>query len=175
MEDTHVQLMAAGFGCKVGWLPTKYVGLPICLGKPKKHLWDPVVERHEKRLSTWKGRHLSLGGCVALIKSVLSSISIYFLSCFRCPKSVVIRKLQWDFLWNDHIDKKIFHLVKWDVVCKPIVHDGLGIRSMEHMKKSLFGKWLWRLGNSVQGLWRQIIVDKYKVQREGWYVLNLHC
>eukprot|EP00268_Persea_americana_P028341 TRINITY_DN27528_c0_g1_i1.p1 TRINITY_DN27528_c0_g1~~TRINITY_DN27528_c0_g1_i1.p1 ORF type:complete len:151 (-),score=24.51 TRINITY_DN27528_c0_g1_i1:219-614(-) len=78
MEDTHVQLLATAFGCRVGWLPTKYLGLPLCLGTTKKHLWDPVVERLEKRLSIWKGRYLSLGGRVALTKSVLSSIPIYF-------------------------------------------------------------------------------------------------
>ena len=67
-----------------------------------------------------------------------------------------------------------FYLVKWEVVCKPTAHGGLGIQSIENMNKSLIGKWLWRLGNSVQGLWRQIIVDKYKVQRKGWYIPNLH-
>ena len=84
-----------------------------------------------------------------------------------------IEKLQRDFLWNDQIDKRKFHLVKWEVVCEPIVHVGLGIRSIENVNKSLIGKWLWRLGNSIQGLCRQIIVDKYKVQREGWYIPNL--
>lgn len=30
------------------------------------------------------------------------------------------------------------------------------------MNIALLGKWLWTMGNSVQGLWRRIIVDKYK-------------
>eukprot|EP00268_Persea_americana_P028345 TRINITY_DN27528_c0_g4_i1.p1 TRINITY_DN27528_c0_g4~~TRINITY_DN27528_c0_g4_i1.p1 ORF type:complete len:130 (-),score=22.39 TRINITY_DN27528_c0_g4_i1:76-465(-) len=87
----------------------------------KKHLWDLVVDWHEKKLSSWKGRYLSLGGLVILIKSNLSSIPIYILSYFRYPKSVVLRieKLQRDFLWNDIIDKRKLHLVKWEVVCKP--------------------------------------------------------
>lgn len=32
------------FGCKVEKLPTKYLGLPLCLGVQKKSLWDSVVE-----------------------------------------------------------------------------------------------------------------------------------
>ena len=53
-EESHVAFLAHVFGCKVGKLPAKYLGLPLCLGLPKKHLWDPVVERIEKKLSSWK-------------------------------------------------------------------------------------------------------------------------
>lgn len=56
-------------------------------------------------------------------------------------------------------------------VCKS--NGGLGIRSIEKMNKAMLGKWLWRLGNSFQGLWRQIIIDKYQVSREGWCVSKL--
>lgn len=56
-----------------------------------------------------------MGGHVILIKSVLSSIPIEFLSCFRCPKNVIqrIEKMQRDFLWNDSMEKRKFHLVNW--------------------------------------------------------------
>lgn len=37
------QLMADLFGCKVGTLPLKYLGLPLCVGIPKRSMWDPVV------------------------------------------------------------------------------------------------------------------------------------
>lgn len=53
-------------------------------------------------------------------------------------------KIQHSFLWNDTIDKKIFHLVKWEVVYNPIALGGLGIQSIKKMKKALLGKWLWR-------------------------------
>lgn len=36
-----------------------------------------------KRLSKWKGRNLSLGGIIVLIKSVLSSLLLYYFSFFR--------------------------------------------------------------------------------------------
>ena len=147
-ENNHVAFLADVFGCKVGKLPSKYLGIPLCLGFPKKHLWDSVVERIEKKLSSWKGRYLSMGGRVTLIKSVLSSIPVYFLSCFHCPKAVVrrIERLQRDFLWNDSIGKKKYHLVQWENVCKPLSKGGLGIRSVEKVNKALLGKWLWRVG-----------------------------
>ena len=82
-----------------------------------------------------------MGGCVTNIKSVLSSIPIYFLSCCRCPKSVMrkIEKIQRDFLWNDSMQKRKYHLVKWESVCKPIDQGGLGICSIEKVNKALLG------------------------------------
>ena len=44
-ESSHIAFLANVFGCKVGKLPSKYLGIPLCLGFPKKHLWDSVVER----------------------------------------------------------------------------------------------------------------------------------
>lgn len=35
--------MAISFGCKVGKLPIKYLGLPLCMGIPKRKIWNPVV------------------------------------------------------------------------------------------------------------------------------------
>ena len=69
-----------------------------------------------------------MGGRVTLIKSVLSSIPIYFLSCFHCLKTVLrrIERIQRDFLWNDSIEKKKYHLVEWENVCKPLSQGGLG-------------------------------------------------
>ena len=50
MEDHDIKNLADVFGCKVGQLLIKYMGLPLCLGLPKKSLWDPVVERLDKKL-----------------------------------------------------------------------------------------------------------------------------
>lgn len=75
--------LADSFGCRFRKIPSKYLGLPLCVGLPKKDLWDLVVEHIGKKLSSWKERYLSVGGQITLIKSVLSSFPIYFLSHFR--------------------------------------------------------------------------------------------
>ena len=62
MEDSNVTLLADVFGCRVGKLPLKYLGLPLCMGMPKKSLWDSIVVHIDKKLSSWKGRYLSRGG-----------------------------------------------------------------------------------------------------------------
>lgn len=71
VDGSQVDYLANVFGCKVGNLPSKYLGLPLCLGLPKKHLWDSVLKWIEKKLSSWKCRYLSMGGRLTLIKSFL--------------------------------------------------------------------------------------------------------
>ncbi|GAU43919.1 hypothetical protein TSUD_28600 [Trifolium subterraneum] len=71
--------------CKVGQIPFIYLGLPIG-GNPRRHsLWIPLLEKIRKRLSGWKSHSLSMGGHLVLLKSVLSSLLVYFLSFFKAP------------------------------------------------------------------------------------------
>ena len=74
--------------------------------------------------------------------------------------------------WNDTVESRKYHLVRWEIICKPIAQGGLGIRSIENMNKALLGKWLWRVVNATQGLWRQILINKYKAGRDGWCILD---
>lgn len=82
-----------------------------------------------------------------------------------------IEKFQRDFLWNDSIEQWKYHLVIWEVVCKPIAEGGLGIRAIDKMNNTLLGKWLWRMCDSSQGLWKQILIGKCKIGRDAWSVL----
>lgn len=81
--------LASTWGCKVASFPDVYLEIPLCKGKPRKPCWDKIVEKTERRLSTWKGKYLSIGGRIILLKAVLSSLSVYFLNVFKCPAAVV--------------------------------------------------------------------------------------
>lgn len=91
----------------------------------------------ERRLSLWKGKHLSIGDRIILIKVVLSSLPVYFPSVFKCPVAVFIQKR---FLWNDDRDKRKFHLASWSQVCKPMAEGGIGIRPVRPFNIALLGK-----------------------------------
>lgn len=67
-------------GCKAGALPTKYLGLPLCVGNANKSVWSPVIERVEKKLSSWKANYLFSVGRVTLVKSALSNLPVHFMS-----------------------------------------------------------------------------------------------
>ena len=87
-EGIPMETPAPVLGCKIGSLPTSYLGLP--LGAPYKstRVWDVVEERFKKRFSLWKRQYLSKGGRLTLLKSTLSSLPTYFLSLFVIPKRV---------------------------------------------------------------------------------------
>ena len=55
-----------------------------------------------KKLSSWKGKLLSVGGRLVLINSVLSSLPMFMMSFFRIPKGA-LKKLdyyRYRFFWQ---------------------------------------------------------------------------
>lgn len=64
-----------------------------------------------------------------------------------------IEQSQRDFLWSGDGSAKKFHLVDWVSVCKPTANGGLGFRPIKMINQALLDKWLWRFGNSSEGLW----------------------
>ena len=99
-EVEDIDELAVELGCRVGALPTVYLGLPLGANHKASSMWDGVEERMRRRLALWKRQYLSKGGRITLIKSTLASILIYQLSLFRMPKLIAKRleKLQRDFL-----------------------------------------------------------------------------
>ncbi|RVW23089.1 Retrovirus-related Pol polyprotein from transposon RE1 [Vitis vinifera] len=91
-EVEEMEEMAAELGCKVGSMPSVYLGLP--LGAPNKNtsMWDGVEEKVRRRLALWKRQYISKGGRLILIKSTMASMPLYQMSLFRMPKSVARRR-----------------------------------------------------------------------------------
>ena len=82
-EVGNMEGLPSILGCGMELLPLTYLGLP--LGAPYKDLsiWNTVIEKMESKLSRWKRMHISKGGRLTLIKSTLSNIPTYYLSCFK--------------------------------------------------------------------------------------------
>ena len=129
-EGIPMETLASVLGCKIGSLPTSYLGLPLGASYKSLRVWDAVEERFRKRLSLWKRQYLSKGGHLTLLKSTLSSLPTYFLSRFVIPKRVCARleKIQKDFLWGGGALENKPHLVSWKVICVAKKDGGLGIR-----------------------------------------------
>jgi len=55
----------------------------------KLNLWYPLIDRIKNRLSGWKSHNISIGGCLVLLKYVMPSIPIYFLSFLKASASII--------------------------------------------------------------------------------------
>ena len=77
-----------------------------------------VLDVIKNRLAGWKAKHLSMGGRMILIKSVLENLPIYYLSLYKAPKAVLekmeatMRRVLWA---GCSVEKKI-NWVAWNII-----------------------------------------------------------
>ena len=171
----NMEELASELGCKVGTLPTTYLGLPLGAKHKALSVWDSVEERFRKRLASWKLQYISKGGRATLIRSSLSSLPIYHLSLFRAPLKVCARleRIQRQFLWGGSDLVKKVSLVSWATVCTEKRKGGMGIKSFSKMNKALLSKWNWRFANDKNSLWRIVIGTKFGESPDDWYTSDL--
>jgi hypothetical protein len=76
------------FGCEVGSLPFRYLGILIHFRRLKSGEWKLVEDRFEKILSSYIGKLLSYGDRLILINYVLMSLPMFMLSFLEIPNGV---------------------------------------------------------------------------------------
>ena len=94
--------------CRILPLPFMYLGIPIGDNPRRSEFWDPILRKCERKLATWKHRHISFGGRVTLINSILTAIPIYFFSFFRVPSKIIVKleAIQRRFFWGGGQDQR---------------------------------------------------------------------
>ena len=99
-DDQWANRVATHLECKLVQLPCTYLGVPLGANMRKLSSWQPMIDRIQSRLNNWKGTCISRAGRVILIKAVLHSLPIYYLSLFKLPTKVAqeINKIQRRFL-----------------------------------------------------------------------------
>lgn len=142
-EVSNIRDLAWILGCKIGFLPSLYLGLPLGASYKSKMVWGSVVYRISLRLDSWKAALLSKGGRLTLLKSTLASIPNYYLSSFTIRGAVAndIKVKLRNFLWNDMKNQHRYHLVEWKTICKPLGCGGLGVRSIREHNKVMLANW----------------------------------
>ncbi|XP_058769032.1 uncharacterized mitochondrial protein AtMg01250-like [Vicia villosa] len=86
--EWYINAALSFLSCKKGAIPFKFLGLIVGDNPRRKKVWLDVVKNIRRRLSSWKGRNISMGGRVTLINSVLNSIPIFTLSFFKIPEKI---------------------------------------------------------------------------------------
>ncbi|GLU18032.1 hypothetical protein SLE2022_343540 [Rubroshorea leprosula] len=170
VEERWLTEMAYRLHCKEGELPFKYLGIPVGGNNRRKSMWQSMVQSVEKRLASWKGRFLSMGGRITLINSVLSSLPVFLMSAYLIPKGILlsIDKIRRRFLWGGGAEERKINWVSWGEVCKSKDKGGLGVRDLRKFNLALMGKWWGRLAKGDEGLWMKIISAKYLKVGKHW-------
>lgn len=110
----------------------KYLGLSEHFGRYKKDLFASIVVKIKQRATSWSTKLLSRVGKLVLLKSVLSAMSTYAMTCFKLPQSLCkrIQSALTRFWWNSSPEKKIISWVAWDKMAKPKWMGGLGFKDI---------------------------------------------
>ena len=82
-EVNNMHALAKILGCRVGSLPMTYLGMPLGMSHKSSPIWNPILEKIERKLTRWKKLYSSKGGRLTLLKSTLSSLPTYFFISFH--------------------------------------------------------------------------------------------
>lgn len=171
VEEMRVIEFATKLNCLSQRLPLTYLGLPLDANPRSRSTWQPMVEKFKKKLASWKRRFLSFVGRLTLIRSVLSSLPLFFLSLFKMPVGVAktTDKIQSSFLWGDSETSRKIHLVNWKEVTMDKNNGGLGIRDLRLVNQCMLLKWWWRFAIEEGVLWKSVVCSKYGYSGGKWW------
>jgi hypothetical protein len=86
LDEEESQNYSRIFCCKLENSPFKYLGVPLHYNKLRREDIQPLVDKIIKRIASWKGRLLSYGARLTLLRACLASIPIYPMSVIKFPK-----------------------------------------------------------------------------------------
>ncbi|KAK1421730.1 hypothetical protein QVD17_24303 [Tagetes erecta] len=98
-----------------GKLPVKYLGVPLISSRLTSQNCSELLDRLDGRISSWNIKYLSFAGRLQLVRSVLSSMHIFWAAAFILPSYIakeIESKLK-KFLWGGKEDKKVIAKVAW--------------------------------------------------------------
>nr|GEY44904.1 reverse transcriptase domain, reverse transcriptase zinc-binding domain protein [Tanacetum cinerariifolium] len=136
--------MAHTTGCASGMVPFTYLGWPIGSNMNLIMNWQPLIDRFHKKLSCRKANLLSISGRLTLIKAVLGSLGIYYLSIFKCPKSILkgLESLWASFFWGSRGDQKKMAWIKWENILASYEKGDLNIGSLKAFSIIVYFTWM---------------------------------
>nr|GEW98242.1 RNA-directed DNA polymerase, eukaryota, reverse transcriptase zinc-binding domain protein [Tanacetum cinerariifolium] len=97
-------------------------------------------------------------GLLTLIKSVLGSLSIYYLSIFKVHEMILnsLEKMRATFFWGGSLVCRKLAWLKWSNIVAFFDKGGLNIGSLKSFDLSLLQKWRWIMLLNPNSLWVSI-------------------
>ncbi|GKA75313.1 RNA-directed DNA polymerase, eukaryota, reverse transcriptase zinc-binding domain protein [Tanacetum coccineum] len=183
VDSSVVHEAANKIGCMATKLPFPYLGINIGDRMSRIKAWDNVIEKVLCRLSKWKMKSLSIGGRLTLLKSVLGSTPLYYMSMYKVPIQVLnkLESIRYHFFNGVEHNVRKMSFVKWKNVLASKEKGGLGVPSFYGLNRALIFKWIWRFRSQNSSIWSKVIqaihgVDVVSGRKpcfsSNWYDIN---
>ncbi|XP_020250145.1 uncharacterized protein LOC109827551 [Asparagus officinalis] len=154
-------VLSSFMGISRGYLPVKYLGLPLSFNYPKAKDFLPLIDKVRRKIEGWITYSLSFAGRIELIKSVLYSTIAYWYFVYKFPNSIVhsLESIFANFLWKGKL-----HTINWKDICRPKKEGGFGLRKLNDLCHAAGIKLIWRL-ITTSTLWSNWM--KFRYVRDG--------
>ena len=163
ITDEKLEILAGTLNCRKGSFPFTYLGLPLGLTRPTLEHFLPLVQRVERRLCGI-ANFLNQAGKLEMVKSVLSSMPIFFLCSLDVPVSIKdqLNKYMRHCLWRKpDLEDRRPAMIKWSTVCRPKKQGGLGVLNINVQNKALMLKNLHKFYNKHDTPWVKLLWESY--------------
>ena len=99
-----------------------------------------MEDRVTEKLRPWAGKHATMPGHSVFVKSVLTSVVIYFITVLDMPLEDLLKidSIPRDFLWAacEKVNRGKCK-VNWEHVCEPKNFEGFGILNLKKLSMAL--------------------------------------
>ncbi|GKF90907.1 hypothetical protein Tco_0274608, partial [Tanacetum coccineum] len=131
VNTSVVETVANLIGCSILSSPFNYLGVKVGSNMSRISSWDDVVFKVSSRLSKWKLKSLSIGGCLTLLKLVLTSIPLYHMSIYKVPMGVLkkLESIRRNFFTGTDGSVRNPTWINWSTAVAPKKNGGLGVSS----------------------------------------------
>lgn len=141
----------------------KYLGLPELFGRKKRDLFSSIIDRIQQKAAGWSNRFLSTAGKMTMLKSVLTPIPSFAMTCFQLPVSLCMRiQAALTRFWWDNIDgTNKMAWIAWSKMILPKDQGGLDFRDIQSINDAFLTKLSWRLIRNPTNLLGRTLLGKY--------------
>ena len=148
----------------------KYLGLPEHFGRKKRDIFASILDRIRQKVLSWSTRFLSGAGKQILLKSILTAMPAYTMSCFKIPQSLCkqIQSLLTRFWWDANPEKTKMCWVAWETLTLPKYAGGRGFRDIATFNYALLAKVGWRILHNPASLIAQVLLENMQRTRLSW-------
>jgi hypothetical protein len=151
-----------------------HLGHPMIFSnKDRNRAYNFIYSKFHAKFGSIKANKLNHAGRLQYIKSVLSSIPVYYMSTVLFSKTfiakinAIIRKFWWAGIQDENPTNPIAFR-SWDDICKPTNQGGLGIRDMELINKSLIIHTTWSVITNKNPILSNVLKAKYYPNSSFW-------